>query len=1269
MKNTRRIIQQIHPERTQSFDQHFWPVLVALCVLSGIAVGAILTMLRGPWMWGSLLLLPALAAFSIFLLFKLDDAKLRRSLQLAIIVSLAVHLLILLVASVTSIFENNYRQPKRQIAKRDNKTIKITNQRIPQFWQQPDQTETPDPEIQTERQETLAATKPQPVPVEQKLESVKPQVTRRTTPSETVPRQNKQLSELRRQTRNLAPQSTVQTQVQPAAKPQSAKSNPTETKVAASRQPAVSTTTKAATQSQTTEAPAEANQSIVSKRNTQARPESMTSKLDPATESAARIRRTSPSMPVSNPGKSLPEVAVKPKQSERAEQQASQSANQITRRPDVATLARPNQQSQPDTQLSTNSQVARAAIRRTQPTEAGISNPQSTTTLARRSNLNSPTATTTTVLEAPSRAPDSQQHTLQLNAKTLSISKAENGIAGMGVSRNLDRDVGGTPSPAMRASDSAARRQTESRPVPEQMLTASQDSQSRRSVAQTRVPTSAFKADTKLNAKISGAKHPTQQSSESSAATVDAASAEYRSQVAAEKGQANVDLGPTKIVADQSARRRSGGGQTEVSRINPESTRLSNQRSSERLPTLAESSIAQTAAPMTADSRPLASDTPQPNAVSLAMERDGGESSSTKQESTATELGDPLDQGSSRLSELLADARQKADRDQLLDANNSDDEDEQAGDQDTHLAQAPLVRKATDLGDARVARGVRDSESTFAAESVTSTIVERATGTIAGSLTASTARQLLGAAAGLPLVDPGPRSPSATRAGRLPRESADDALAGSENETRYRSNDQAPRIVPSAAESFAINNGESRSEVVMEAPDIVVDRSANETRQAGAALEVVAPEGPAGLGEIVSIDLGIRKRPASKDSLQIQLDNETRFRDEKFGSSPAVSPNAIMAKEAFRSRKPAAAAGAEPTNERAVQLGLEFLARNQSTDGSWSLSGFDRDRPQYKNQLNSDSAATGLALLAFQGAGYNHREFKYARQLDHAIDWLLENQDRDGCLFVESGTRSDKSCRLYSHAIAALALTEAFGMTQDPELREPAQKALDYIVETQDPNRGGWRYYAQPNLRQTDTSVTGWMMMALQSGRLAGLDVPKSTFKGIDSWLKVSAEPSDPSQFRYNPYATDSSQVDRSQGRRASPPMTAVGLLMQIYSGWDRDDPRLIKGAQSLVDRQMPSDENVLLRDTYYWYYATQVLLHVDGPLWEQWESQLHPLLIKSQVPSGEMSGSWDPYSPVPDRWGIHAGRLYVTTMNLLSLEVKTRKLPLYDDTLKGQEH
>ena len=417
-----------------------------------------------------------------------------------------------------------------------------------------------------------------------------------------------------------------------------------------------------------------------------------------------------------------------------------------------------------------------------------------------------------------------------------------------------------------------------------------------------------------------------------------------------------------------------------------------------------------------------------------------------------------------------------------------DDEEKQQGNKDTRLAQAPLVREATDLGDARVARGVRDSESAIAAESIASTVIERATGSIAGSLTASTARQLLGAAAGMPLVEPGPRSPSAL----VPT-----ASLVSRRTTRWpvrkRKRDPAPTIglpgsAPTAEESLAINDGESRSVVVMEAPDVVVDRTADEAHQAAPRWRLLRPRVRRGWA------ISLRSTWASANDLPPKTACRswmtrpafvTRSSEVRRPSVPTRPWPKRLSDLADHRRRPTL----NPPMNEPCSWAFEFLARNQSTDGSWSLTRFDRDHPQYKNQLNSDSAATGLALLAFQGAGYNHREFKYARQLDHAIDWLLENQDRDGGLFVETGTRSNKSCRLYSHAIAALALCEAFGMTQDPE-REPAQKAIDYIVETQDPNRGGWRYYTQPKLRQTDTSVTGWMMMALQSGRLAGWRYP-----------------------------------------------------------------------------------------------------------------------------------------------------------------------------------
>ena len=114
--------------------------------------------------------------------------------------------------------------------------------------------------------------------------------------------------------------------------------------------------------------------------------------------------------------------------------------------------------------------------------------------------------------------------------------------------------------------------------------------------------------------------------------------------------------------------------------------------------------------------------------------------------------------------------------------------------------------------------------------------------------------------------------------------------------------------------------------------------------------------------------------------------------------------------------------------------------------------------------------------------------------------------------------------------------------------------------------------------------------------------------------------------------------------------------------------PQLCRGADYLAEhlpkmgvlREAPYEKN---RDTYYWYYATQVMFHMGGDYWRQWNEALHRLLLETQTQDGTLAGSWDPRRPIPDRWGPRVGRLYVTAMNLLSLEVYYRHLPLYDET------
>jgi hypothetical protein len=83
-------------------------------------------------------------------------------------------------------------------------------------------------------------------------------------------------------------------------------------------------------------------------------------------------------------------------------------------------------------------------------------------------------------------------------------------------------------------------------------------------------------------------------------------------------------------------------------------------------------------------------------------------------------------------------------------------------------------------------------------------------------------------------------------------------------------------------------------------------------------------------------------------------------------------------------------------------------------------------------------------------------------------------------------------------------------------------------------------------------------------------------------------------------------------------------------------------------------------RDAYLWYYASQALVHTGGPEWRRWYASLVATLEPEQRTAGELSGSWDATGTIPDRWGVYGGRVYVTALHLLALEVPWRHLPTY---------
>ena len=358
------------------------------------------------------------------------------------------------------------------------------------------------------------------------------------------------------------------------------------------------------------------------------------------------------------------------------------------------------------------------------------------------------------------------------------------------------------------------------------------------------------------------------------------------------------------------------------------------------------------------------------------------------------------------------------------------------------------------------------------------------------------------------------------------------------------------------------------------------------------------------------------------------------------GSSPEASiPESLSMRTTDARREAAKTLGGSEDSEEAVERGLQWLARNQYPDGHWSIDDFPGETSESlgEGSFVSNSAATGLSLLAFLGAGYTHQSGKHQEVVDRGMKRLLENQKPDGDLFADE----TEFVWFYSHGIASIALCEAYGLTKDPTLRAPAQRALDFIVESQHEEFGGWRYRPQ---FESDTSVSGWQLMALKSGEMAGLNVPKEAYTGVSRWLDSVQSKSAAGQYRYHPT------------KEVSPAMTAEGLLMRQYLGAKREDAQLIAGANYLRTRLPDFGQ----RDAYYWYYATQVMFHMQGEHWNEWNNSLRDLLVTTQSKEGSVSGSWDPSRPSPDKWANGGGRHYLTCLNLLMLEVYYRHLPLY---------
>lgn len=327
--------------------------------------------------------------------------------------------------------------------------------------------------------------------------------------------------------------------------------------------------------------------------------------------------------------------------------------------------------------------------------------------------------------------------------------------------------------------------------------------------------------------------------------------------------------------------------------------------------------------------------------------------------------------------------------------------------------------------------------------------------------------------------------------------------------------------------------------------------------------------------------------------------------------------------------------------ELGVVNALRWLKKTQAADGSW---------PETK------PAMTALALLTFLGHGETDKSREFGITVDRAIQFLLQSQEGNG----HFKGRDEKD---YTHPIATYALCEAYAVTRLAQIKIPAQKAVQVLLDGQHVT-GGFGY----NLKRDgpdDTSYMSWCAQALVAADFArAMDDPAEVRK--TKTVLVQA-------FKGN-YQTNSNNGDPNEagGFGYTTPgqtgLTGAGAFCMQFLG-SGQEKEVVAALRAMTNWSFAWLGKSSGSDIYHAYYVTLAKFQAGGEEWRRWVKQVVPYLVKNQtillkaIPdaNGRMvdAGYWEQ----ADRTNRDTGegsRVMTTCLCTLMLETCYRYVPAY---------
>jgi len=345
----------------------------------------------------------------------------------------------------------------------------------------------------------------------------------------------------------------------------------------------------------------------------------------------------------------------------------------------------------------------------------------------------------------------------------------------------------------------------------------------------------------------------------------------------------------------------------------------------------------------------------------------------------------------------------------------------------------------------------------------------------------------------------------------------------------------------------------------------------------------------------------------------------------------SVGQSVFSARAAEKSTEDAEWRRVDESSRKAV----EYLLSQQREDGAI----VDNNRHQ--------TTMTSLAVMAMMSVGHKPADkTKEGAAIRKALEYVLrpDRMDEKGYFGSKDGSR------MYGHGIITLMLAEVLGMgvddKQDRLVRERLQRAIDLILKAQavrkdnEREEGGWRY--NPNSSDADLSVTVWELIALRAANNAGVHVPKEAIDKAVAYVKrcYQTDRKDGTKgfFCYRP---NENRMRFGSG--------AGGLLVLQICG-DYDAPEVRGSANYFLDYKIP-DLNGPEYFYYGMYYYAQGMFQMRGKYADHARKVVREILLDIQ---GD-DGSWPMGSK--DR---EAGKVYVTSMAMLSLSIHYHFLPIY---------